>query len=46
MHKKNSNENQDLVSTNGRSLDENLANNSEAREYTKKVYTKSFDKKK
>jgi len=31
---------------NGRSLDQNLAFDKEAREYTKKVYKKSFDKKK
>ena len=34
-----------MVSTNGRSLDKNLANDKEAREYTKKLYKKSFDKK-
>ena len=31
---------------NGRSLDQNLAFDKEAREYTKKVYKKSFEKKK
>lgn len=31
---------------NGRSLDQNLVFDKEAREYTKKVYKKSFDKKK
>ena len=46
MHKNNSEENKELVSTNGRSLDKNLVHDSEAREYTKKVYKKSFDKKK
>jgi hypothetical protein len=30
---------------NGRTLDQNLAFDKEAREYTKKVYKKSFDKK-
>ena len=45
MHKKTSEENTDLVSTNGRTLDGNLAYDQEAREYTKKVYKKSFDKK-
>lgn len=34
------------MSTNGRTLDKNLAYDKEAREYTKKSYRKSFDKKK
>lgn len=31
---------------NGRTLDKNLAYDKQAREYTKKVYKKSFEKKK
>lgn len=46
MHKKNSDDNQDLVSTNGRALDDNLVLDKEAREYTKKVHKKNFEKKK
>ena len=46
IHKTTAQENTQLVSLNGRSLDQNLVFDKEAREYTKKVYKKSFDKKK
>lgn len=46
IHKTSAQENTELVSLNGRSLDQNLAFDKEAREYTKKVYKKSFEKKK
>lgn len=38
-------QNQELVNTNGRTLDSELIQDKDAREYTKKVYKKSFDKK-
>lgn len=46
MHKEQTEENTQIVSLNGRSLDKNLAYDKQARQYTKKVYKKSFDKKK
>lgn len=45
IHEENAKENQELVNTNGRSLDSALITDKDAREYTKKVYKKSFDKK-
>lgn len=45
MHKENADENQEFIETNGRSLDESLIHDKDAREYTKKVYRKSFAQK-
>lgn len=39
-------ENIDMVSLNGRTLDNGLLKSNEAKEYTQKKYKKSFDKKK
>ena len=44
--KQKTDENTEIVNTNGRALDSNLAFDKEAREYTKKIYRKCFDKKK
>jgi uncharacterized protein YllA (UPF0747 family) len=46
FHKQQTEENSELVNLNGRTLDKNLVFDKEAREYTKKVYKKSFEKKK
>lgn len=45
MQKENVEENQEFLETNGRSLDESLIHDKDAREYTKKVYRKSFAQK-
>lgn len=39
-------ENIDIISLNGRTLDNGLLKSEEAKEYTQKKYKKSFDKKK
>ena len=46
MHKKSSEENASLVHSNGRSLDKQLIEDEEAREYTKRKHKKDFEKKK
>ena len=46
MQKKKTNENTELVNLNGRILDSSLVHDKEAREYTKKVHKKNFNKKK
>ena len=46
MHKKSSEQNAELVNSNGRSLDKHLIDDEEAREYTQRKHKKDFEKKK